>query len=140
MVDAGGHLFVASASDESLPGLVGGEWLSSNERHAVLVKALALFEQLQTPQLARLGALGEELLIYLPVPGAAEGWRLRGSVDVVLGRRDLIPRIRRLAQLMQTDEIVAEMGHARLLIDLRFADQAVLRKGGKKLGVPPSAS
>ena len=140
LVDASGHVFIASTGDEALPRLVGGEWLDTNGKHAVLVKALALFEQLQTPELSRLGDFGEELLIYLPVPGSSEGWRLRGRVDVVLGQRELIPRIHRLTQLMQTEEILSARGNQRLLIDLRFAEQAVLRAGEKNPNKGPAAS
>ena len=140
LVDASGHVFIASAGDEALPRLVGGEWLDTNGKHPVLVKALALFEQLQTPELARLGDFGEELLIYLPVPGSSEGWKLRGRVDVVLGQKDLIPRIQRLTQLMGTEEVLSARGNQRLLIDLRFAEQAVLRAGKKNPNKGPAES
>jgi hypothetical protein len=54
---------------------------------------------------------------------------LRGSVDVLLGRRDLTARIDRLAQLIRSDQILDALGGERVLIDLRFANQAVLRRG-----------
>jgi len=129
LVDASGHVFPATPSDPSLPQLVGGEALASHQDHRVLIEALALFEQLQDPRFADLWAGEEPLAVHLPAENASEGWMLRGSVDVLLGRRDLGPRIDRLAQLIRSDQILDALGGERVLIDLRFANQAVLRRG-----------
>ena len=134
LIDADGHLFSASFPSESLPHLIGGEALTSNESHAVLLTAMTLFEHLEAPELADLWSQGHGLEVHLPLQGASEGWALRGTVDVLLGRRDLVARIQQLAQLIHRDEILGAMTGERILIDLRFADQAVLRRA-KKLEV-----
>ncbi len=131
LIDADGHLFSASFPRESLPHLIGGEALTSNENHAVLLTAMTLFEHLEAPELADLWSQGHGLEIHLPLQGASEGWALRGTVDVLLGRRDLVARIQQLAQLIRRDEILGAMAGERILIDLRFADQAVLRRAKK---------
>ena len=127
LVDATGHVFVAAFDSESLPRLVGGEALTSEQEHEVLRKGLALIEQLQAPELADLW--DRDLTVYLPISNRSEGWALRGSMDVVLGRKDLKSRIDQLGQLIRSDEIIGALGEQRMLIDLRFANQAVLRRG-----------
>lgn len=129
LVDANGHLFIAAFNSESLPRLVGGEALASEQQHAVLRKGLALIEHLQAPELADLW--GHSLAVYLPIQNESEGWALRGSMDVLLGQKDLESRIDRLGQLLRSDEIIGALDGQRMLIDLRFADQAVLRRGEK---------
>jgi hypothetical protein len=88
--------------------------------------------------------------LRLPVEGSDLGWvmRPRGSdVEVVLGREDLEARLARWEQLRGSAAV--ELG-AGAQVDLRFADQAVLRKdarlGGAERkaaaargGAPPSA-
>jgi len=127
LVDATGHVFIATFDSESLPRLVGGEALTSEQEHEVLRKGLALIEHLQAPELADLW--DHDLAVYLPIPNRSEGWALRGSMDVVLGRKDLKSRIDQLGQLIRSDEIIGALGEQRMLVDLRFANQAVLRRG-----------
>ncbi|MDG2334186.1 MAG: FtsQ-type POTRA domain-containing protein [Myxococcota bacterium] len=129
MVDASGHVFPATPSDPGLPRLIGGEGLASHHDHRVLVEALALFERLREPRFADLWVGEDPLAVHLPAQNDSEGWMLRGSVDVLLGRRDLTARIDRLAQLIRSDQILDALGGERVLIDLRFANQAVLRRG-----------
>ena len=71
-----------------------------------------------------------------PFQEASEGWMLRGAADVLLGRRDLSQRIRRLGHLLGSNEVVAALASEGLLIDLRFADQAVLRPAETRKGGP----
>ncbi len=131
LVDANGHLFiaVAASNSESLPRLVGGEALASEQQHEVLRKGLALIEHLQAPKLADLW--DHDLAVYLPIQNETEGWALRGSMDVLLGQKDLKSRIDRLSQLIRNEKIIGALDGQRMLIDLRFANQAVLRRGGK---------
>ena len=129
LVDSEGHVFPANLDDDSLPRLVGGESLPSHQDHPVLLEALTLFERLRDPRFADLWGAGDRLSVHLPTGNNAEGWRLRGNVDVLLGQRDLATRMDRLAQLIARDEILGALGGERVLIDLRFADQAVLRRG-----------
>lgn len=128
LIDASGHLFAATLEDQSLPRLIGGDALVSDEQYPVLLTGLALFEQLQSPEFADLWGSEDDLQVYLPVPSASEGWVVRGSMHVVLGQRDLMPRIRRLSEVIRSDEAMQALGDERLVIDLRFADQAVLRR------------
>lgn len=135
LIDAGGHLFAVALEDQSLPRLIGGGALASDEKHPVLLTGLALFDQLQAPEFADLRGPEDDLQVYLPVPPSSEGWVVRGSIDVVLGQRDLGPRIRRLAGVILSDKAMGALGDRRLEIDLRFADQAVLRRA-KNAGKP----
>jgi hypothetical protein len=52
-------------------------------------------------------------------------------MDVLLGQKDLESRIDQLGQLIRSDEIIGALDGQRMLIDLRFADQAILRRGEK---------
>jgi len=130
LIDASGHLFAAHLDDRSLPRLMGGDALPSQEKHAVLLTGLALFEELQAPEFADLWGPDDHLRVYLPVSSSTEGWVIRGSMEVVLGQRDLMPRIRRLGELIRSDDAMGALGDADFVIDLRFADQAVLRRSG----------
>jgi len=128
LIDASGHLFAAHLDDRSLPRLMGGDGLASEEKHAVLLTGLALFEELQSAEFADLWGPDDDLRVYLPVSSSSEGWVVRGSMEVVLGQRDLMPRIRRLGEVIRSDDAMGAMGDADFVIDLRFADQAVLRR------------
>ena len=130
LIDASGHLFAAHLDNRSLPSLMGGDALASEEKHAVLLTGLALFEELQSPEFADLWGPDDDLRVYLPVSSSSEGWMVRGSMKVVLGHRDLMPRLRRLGEVLRSDDAMGALGDSDFVIDLRFADQAVLRRAG----------
>jgi hypothetical protein len=91
------------------------------------VTALALLERFAEPADSSLAALGDGLRLHLPTQ-TAEGWVLeapRRALRVVLGRDHLFERFDRLAKLLRA-ELPALAKPVR--IDLRFADQAVLRE------------
>jgi len=131
LVDANGHLFAAPLEDRSLPVLVGGDALASEAQYAVLLTGLALFEQLQASELADLWGPEDDLRLHLPVGDSSEGWIVQGTLEAVLGRRDLMTRIHRLGEVMRSDEAMGVMGETDFVIDLRFTGQAVLRREGK---------
>jgi len=111
----------------ALPRIVGGRTLASDKSHESLVTALALLERLDEPADPVLASLGGGLRLHLPEE-AAEGWVLDArerSLRVVLGRDHLFERFDRLAELLRA-RLPALAKPVR--IDLRFADQAVLKE------------
>jgi hypothetical protein len=127
LVDSSGFLFASALGDEDLPRLVGGENLALNHEHESLNMALGLLENLEELDLEALGGSRGPIELWLPRAGSSEGWVLRGNLEIILGHDHLMGRLRRLSDLLDSGKIRALRGEERFQIDLRFADQAVLR-------------
>jgi cell division septal protein FtsQ len=133
LVDPDGTPF-AQATDpaighegNSLPRLIGGPSLASGRPHAVLAEAIALLDRLRagSPAWQMLGGAVE---LYLPQPQNSEGWVLRThdqTLEIVLGHEAQLERFDRLEALLRAE--LPELAQP-VRIDLRFADQAVLRR------------
>lgn len=130
-VDASGNPFAPAVDElaEGLPRLVGGDALEDGRAHETLREALELLERL--PGLAEAGLAPDGRIdLHLPGGNAPEGWRLHApstGTRVVLGRGDLAGRFERLWQLLEDEETLRALQEGDDEIDLRFADQAVLR-------------
>lgn len=116
-VDASGRPFGEVDGDpgSELPHLVAGAPLATDQPDPALAAALDLAE--------RAGA-GE---LHLPVPGSDLGWVLRprgSAAELVLGREALDERLARWKELLASGVVDPA---AATRVDLRFADQAVLR-------------
>ena len=135
-VDASGNAFAPAVGErtQTLPRLVpAGAVLRG---HAD--QALAAAVQLSQRVLAHGLALPAE--VALAADGDPEGYVLRlagRSARVVLGRDDLDARLARLAQLLASN--VSEIVTAAT-VDLRFADQAVLREPRSPTGEAQAAA
>ncbi|MGH0028502.1 MAG: cell division protein FtsQ/DivIB [Myxococcota bacterium] len=135
-VDAEGEPF-APVDDDALPGLVElvaqGE-VAPREPSPDLATAAGLARRLPelglaAPRQVRIAADGDPLGfgLLLPAPGA----------EVVLGREDLDARLQALARLLATRPDVAADAAS---IDLRFADQVVLRSAPVQDGSAKNAA
>lgn len=116
----------ARAEDWSrLPRFRTTRVLATGAADATLLEAIdlaSLVDRHHAPTLA-----GRE--IELPAQGAGTGWVLHSQTlphRVILGKTDLEPRLERLAMLLDAD---LDAARGMTEIDLRFADQAVLRTG-----------
>jgi cell division protein FtsQ len=133
-VDESGTPFASAEDGPSterggVPHLIGGDALASGQPHAVLVTALALFERLRATGDGALHRLGGRMDLQLPAGATSEGWVLASpdrSLEVVLGHSHLFERFDRLRELL--DAQLPGVEEAPMRIDLRFADQAVLRR------------
>ena len=125
LVDAAGTPFAAQPIPSDLPVLVGGEALGSEESHPVLVQALEVIDGLSAAGADALATKDGRLTLHLPEGDAPEGWIVRGASEIWLGRSALSERLARLAELIESNRLEPRGG---LRIDLRFADQAVLRE------------
>ncbi len=130
LVDATGTPFARAeeADIAALPHLLGDDGLKSDESHVSLVTALELSSRLRSAVQSGPPGLADAMELHLPQVGSPEGWVLRSrerSVEVLLGRVQLFDRLDRLEQIL-----AARLSETReaVRIDLRFADQAVLRR------------
>jgi hypothetical protein len=132
LVDATGMPFAplrgrrAVLGEAGLPRIVGGRSLASGEVHPTLVTALALLERFRATSGALGGTPDGVARVHLPGDGD-EGWVLEvpdRTLRVVLGRDHLLERFDRLSALLRAQLPALDQP---VRIDLRFADQAVLR-------------
>ncbi len=135
-VDASGTAFAPAVGERanSLPRLVPVGAVVRDQADHALAEAVDLSQRV----LAHGLALPAE--VALAADGDPEGYVLRlagRSARVVLGRDDLDARLARLAQLLASNvsEIVAAA-----TVDLRFADQAVLRETRSPTGEAQAAA
>jgi len=124
VVDASGTPFAAAEAhhEEALPRIVTAGAVAPLEPNVDIAQALQL-----TRDLLRFG-LAQPVLISIAAEGDRRGFTLRLAglrARIVLGREDLDSKLRELVRLLAA--AVPEIGDAAEL-DLRFADQAVLRK------------
>jgi len=121
-VDASGTLFAAVGDDApALPRLVPAEPVAAGEPDPALADAVALAADFE-----RRG-LGRPLEIVLGGDGDPTAYAVRLpdlEARILLGREDLDSRLDELADLIAADLGEVAASHQ---IDLRFADQAVLR-------------
>jgi len=125
----------AGASDiESLPQLVTRSAPSSaepNEALATAIEFAARFDAFDLPTPS---------LVVIDEGGGSEGWVVRLpslTPRVLLGRENLDERLTALAELLGTRR--AELAEAES-IDLRFAEQAVLRRTSSPKGTAQAAT
>ena len=123
LVDASGTPFAAAEErhDEALPRIVTAGAVAPLEPNEDIARAVQLARELH-----RFG-LAQPVLISIAAEDDRRGFTLRLAglrARIVLGREDLDSKLRELARLLAAD--VPEIGDATEL-DLRFADQAVLR-------------
>jgi cell division protein FtsQ len=150
-VDVSGTPFaeVAAEADDALPGSVGGVTGEVNQALPRLVSAEPVTTGEPSAALAEAVELARRLPDFgLPLPaevsiaaeGDPEGFALRlpdRPARVVLGREDLERKLAALARLLA--EELPEVGEAANL-DLRFADQVVLRKQPAPKGTAQAAA
>jgi hypothetical protein len=125
LIDTSGTPFVGAETGAwpGLPRLHSDVHFDTGQPSPVLLEAIVLAKSVD-----ELGiATAQPRTIELPSQDSDEGWVLRtdaGRQRVILGHRELGPRIERLAMLLGAD-----LGSARVAeeIDLRFADRAVMR-------------
>jgi len=123
LVDADGVPFAAADEhpDEALPRVATAAAVAQLEPNEDVARAVRLARDLP-----RFG-LAQPVLVSIGEEGDHSGFTLQLAglrARVVLGREDLETKLRELARLLAAD--VPEVGSATEL-DLRFADQAVLR-------------
>jgi len=125
LVDTTGMPFVEVEPSRwgDLPRLHSKGLLATGRSNSTLITAVELAHSVSR---SRIGT-ARSSEIQLPAEDSSEGWVLRrnpGKRRVILGERDLGPRLQRLALLLASD-----LGSARgaAEIDLRFADRAVMR-------------
>jgi cell division protein FtsQ len=133
LVDADGVPFAAADEhrDEALPRVATAGAVAQLEPNEDVARAVQLARDLP-----RFG-LAQPVLVSIAAEGDRSGFTLQLAglrARVVLGRDDLDAKLRELARLLAAD--LPEVGSATEL-DLRFADQAVLRneplpEGGAK--------
>jgi len=136
LVDASGAAFAPAEERDfvSLPMLVPEVLEGPDGQPADLALGAEAAQAIARSELAR------TVQILLPAPGDAEGLRLRigaTPAPVVLGSGDLDAKLARLARLLA--EGLPELQSAAA-IDLRFADQAVLRSPPSPEGTAKSAA
>jgi len=136
LVDASGYAFAAADERDfqSLPLLVPEVLEGPDGSPPDLSQGAAVAQAL-----ARSG-LPRNAQILLPAPGDPDGLRLRVGATpapIVLGQGGLDPKLARLARLLA--ERLPEVQTAAA-IDLRFADQAVLRSPPAPEGAAKSAA
>lgn len=129
-VDAAGQPFAPAdaASFAELPRLVPDGSVTPHEASATLATALRIARMFPEHGLAQPRSIG------VPAEDDPEGFtlQLRGQdARIVLGRDDLDTRIGNLARLLATR--AGEVSRARE-VDLRFADQVVLREKSTRKG------
>jgi cell division septal protein FtsQ len=125
LVDAEGTPFIEARAEQwsLLPRFRSAQPRATDEPDSLLVDALAIAAQLTDSPTQR--AVHRE--IELPSKGAGRGWVLHSQTlprTVILGEDELEPRLAKLAMLLGTD-LPSTRGAEE--IDLRFANQAVLR-------------
>jgi cell division protein FtsQ len=135
-VDAAGLVIapVAPGSEPQLPRLAAAAALAPGEADPELARAAEL-----AGAIAAHGLPAPER-IEVPAEGDPDGFALRLpglAARFVLGREDLEPRLERLAQLLAQPppELAAAAS-----VDLRFADQAVLRREPSPSGTAQAAA
>jgi cell division protein FtsQ len=150
-VDASGTPFaeVAGKAEQALPGSVASVAGEANRALPRLISAAPVATGEPSAALAEAVALARRLPDFgLPLPaevsiaaeGDPEGFALRlpdRPARVVLGREDLDSKLAALARLL--GEELPEVGEAANL-DLRFADQVVLRKEPAPKGAAQAAA
>jgi len=124
LVDRDGHIFASACGfeDAGLLRLVGGGRATA-ESEADRVQAVALGRRIDAFGHPSTGAY----LLHLPSGATGEGFVLEFSSPkrrVILGREHLSERLDRLERLLRSREPSVT---AATVIDLRFADRAVLR-------------
>jgi cell division septal protein FtsQ len=124
VVDASGTPFAAAEAhhEEVLPRIVTAGEVAPFEPNEDIARALQLARDLP------LFGLAPPVLVSIAAKDDRRGFTLRLAglrARIVLGREELDSKLRELARLLAAD--VPEIGDAAEL-DLRFADQAVLRK------------
>jgi cell division septal protein FtsQ len=135
VVDAAGIPFATAEQTDiaTLPKLIAGGPLERDVPNAELAKGVALSE--------RVRALGlrPPTEIRLPKANDPEGYAIRlplWRAQIILGRDDL-------ERALDTLETLANSGHSELVgadtIDLRFAEQAVLRSAPSPKGAAQAA-
>jgi len=124
LVDATGTPFTsaAAATSEGLPRLVPATAVAPGEPDDALAAAVALAQQLPAfglavPTQVRIAAAGDPLGFVVHLSGL--------TARFVLGREDLDDRLAGLARLLAANLVETAKATS---VDLRFADQAVLRK------------
>jgi hypothetical protein len=127
LIDADGTPFADTRAEawSRLPRVRSDAVIESDVASAPLREAIALAQAMDDPRFAALG----EREIELPAVASSDGWVLhaRGNPRrVVLGTREVEPRLERLALLLDADLPAARTATE---IDFRFAGQAVLRSG-----------
>ncbi|MCH7599351.1 MAG: FtsQ-type POTRA domain-containing protein [Myxococcales bacterium] len=125
LVDATGTPFARTRAEDwsRLPRLRSQRTLATGEIDPTLVEALSIVRFMRSHAGRRLGARE----IELPARDAGRGWVLHSQTlphTVILGEKELEPRLERLALLLASDLPSARGAEE---IDLRFADRAVLR-------------
>ena len=132
LVDESGVVFASASGQEFLPQLIDGSHMQKVLDPEMLTDGLQLLEQLRKADIQALTPQGGPLAIQIPLPGSSEGWIIRGRIDVVMGRGQLHQRINRLALLLQNNEVRQLLSEDEIHIDLRFAEQAVLKRTGEE--------
>jgi cell division septal protein FtsQ len=137
LVDANGEAFAPAAPGdvERLPHVVAaGTPIRPRSRSAALASAVELERALQRDGFAT------PFVIELPAPGDPQGLAVRLAevpARVVVGQGELDQKLERLARLLEAQ--LPETATAGT-IDLRFADQAVLRSAASPEGAPRPAA
>jgi len=132
LVDHEGHVFASAADFENtnLPRLIGARERTAETEFA---EAARLGRRIDALGLAAtnpregIAAAAPAFVIRLPDPATGEGFVLESSspsLRVILGRDHLEERLDRLDRLLRSQEPSVQ---AATVIDLRFADRAVLR-------------
>jgi cell division protein FtsQ len=132
VADAPGKL--AGDADQALPRVISAAPVATREPSAALAEAAQLARRLPDFGLPLPAA------VSIAAEGDPEGFALRlpdRPARVVLGREDLDRKLAALARLLA--EELPEVAEAANL-DLRFADQVVLRKGPAPKGVAQAAA
>jgi cell division septal protein FtsQ len=136
LVDASGVPFAAAAEhpDEALPRVVIARAVAPLEPNEEVARAVQLARDLP-----RFG-LAQPVMVSIAAENDRRGFTLRLPglrARIVLGREDFDAKLRELARLLAAD--VPEIGIATEL-DLRFADQAVLRNEPPPEGAEQAAA
>jgi cell division septal protein FtsQ len=136
VVDAGGTPFAVAEErhEAELPRIVTAGAVAPNEPNEEVARAVRLAHALP-----RFGLM-QPVEISVAAEGDPEGFALRLAglaTRIVLGREDLDAKLQKLARLLASD--VPEIGDVREL-DLRFADQAVLRNEPSPEGAAQAAA
>lgn len=134
-VDSAGRPFavLTESPEPALPRILARDDVTPREAHPELAEAVRLA--------SRLSELGLAVVAEIEVAreGDPEGYALRlatSDTRVVLGRHDLDARLERLARLLAArPDSVAGVAQ----IDVRFADQMVLRSEPTRDGSTPTA-
>jgi cell division septal protein FtsQ len=136
VVDAGGAPFAAAEThhEEALPRIVTTNAVAPLEPNEDIARAVQL--ALDVPRFG----LARPVMVSIAAKGDSRGFTLRLAglrANIVLGREDLDAKLRELVRLLAAD--LPGIGDATEL-DLRFADQAVLRNDPPPEGAAQAAA